>query len=179
MKKILLYLMIILQVSMFMSCKEIDNSNTSSVSLKSGIVTENFSIDVPQDYEETSSQYIDKYFVKDNTASIIVTNDTDIFKYNNITEYYQNTINQYKSTFDEFNELYVQDVIVDNKYSAKLSEFSYKIISGTNTIDMCCYVEYVLVGNSIYIVTCSAPSSSYQSYKSEFEQALNSIKVVM
>lgn len=177
MKKILLRLILILQIFALTSCKEIDSSTKDAVSLKSGIVTEDFSIDVPQDYEETSSQYIEKYFVKDNSASIIVTNDTDIFKYNNITEYYQNTIKQYQNTFDEFEEISVQDVTIDNEYTAKLSEFSYKIISDTQTVEMSCYVEYILVGSSVYIVTCSAPSSSYPSYKVEFERSLDSIKV--
>jgi hypothetical protein len=161
----------------FTSCKEIDTSNVSTTTMKSGIVLDDFSIYVPEDYEETSSKYIDKYFIKDGTASIIVTNDTDIYQYNSIDQYYQNTILQYKNTFDEFTEITAENVTIDNRYTAKLAEFSYKVVSDDSTIDMSCYTEYILAGSSIYIVTCSAPTSTYQNYKQDFVQSVDSIKI--
>lgn len=176
MKKILLSMLLILQIFLVTSCKEINNSIVSSVSLKDGITIDNFSIDVPKDYEETSSQYIDKYFVKDSSASIIVTQDVNGSQYNDINQYYQNTVIQYQNTFDEFTETSVQDVTV-GIYHAKLSEFTYKIVSDTQTVEMSCYVEYILASNYIYIVTCSAPTSSYQSYREDFVQSVNSVNI--
>lgn len=177
MKNILICLMVVILTFSFTSCKEIDTSNVSNVGLKSGIVTEDFSICVPEDYTETSSKYIEKYYIKDNSASIIVTNDTNIFQYNNIDDYYQNSISQYKSTFDEFNEISSQNLTVDNNYTAKLTEFTYKIVSEDKSLEMSCYVEYILVRSSIYIVTCSAPTDTYSNYKDGFIQALNSIEI--
>ncbi|MGN1412263.1 MAG: hypothetical protein ACI4WH_07155 [Oscillospiraceae bacterium] len=177
MKNILICLIVATLMFSFTSCKEIETSNVSNVSMKSGIVTEDFSIYVPEDYMETSSKYIEKYYVKDNSASIIVTNDTNIFQYNNIDDYYENSISQYKSTFDEFNEISSQNITVDGNYTAKLSEFTYKIVSEEKDLEMSCYVEYILVRSSIYIVTCSAPTSTYPSYKDGFIKALDSIKI--
>lgn len=174
MKRILIFLVLTLQLFLFTSCKDINNSNITV--LKTGITMDNFSISVPEDYEETSSDYIDKYFIKDNSASIIVTSDKNIFQYNNISQYYENSVQQYQSTFDEFKEISTEDIVIDNKYNAKLSEFSYTIASEEKNIEMSCYVEYILSPTCVYIITCSAPSDTYQSYKDDFVKSINSVE---
>lgn len=160
------------------SCTSLDNDNSlNNSNMKVGIVDERFSMSVPQEYEETSSEYIDKYFIKDNTASIIVTIDNNAFQYDTARDYYSNAITQYKDTFDNVQEISSESSTVSKLYNAQIVEFSYQIYSESNVIDMTCYVEYILLGNSAYIVTCSAPTDKYSIYKNDFIQCIQSVAI--
>jgi hypothetical protein len=141
--------------------------------MKTGIVDENFSMNVPEDYQETSSEYIEKYFVKDDCASIIVTNESNTSGYSEITEYYNYATIQYAKTFNDFKEISKDYTTVQDKYSAIVAEFSYSVSS----IDMTCYAEYILQGGTIYVVTCSSTTDTYSQYKDGFTQTLDSISI--
>lgn len=160
------------------SCTSLDNNSTSNeISMKTGIVNEEFSMSVPEDYEETSSKYISQYFIKNSSATIIVTNEANSYGYDSIEKYYENAVQQYITTFDTFNEISTENITVSSLYNAKIVEFSYQIFSENNVIDMTCYVEYILLGNTIYIITCSAPTDAYEDYKNDFVQTVKSVSI--
>lgn len=179
MKKCLIFLIISIMLVFSTSCQSLNKTDESikNTNMKTGISDENFSILVPKDYVETSSKYISKYFVKDNSASIIVTNEPNSYGYDTVQKYYDNAISQYQSTFDSFEEISKENVTVSSKYSGQIVEFSYKILSQNDSIDMTCYVEYILSGNTIYVVTCSAPSNTYSNYKNDFINTVNSVTI--
>ncbi|MCC8070153.1 MAG: hypothetical protein LIO71_10450 [Ruminococcus sp.] len=178
MKKILTYITISIIFMLNVSCTELKNDTTiNSSTMKVGIVDETFSMSVPEEYTETSSEYIDKYFTKDDTASIIFTKDSDVYQYDNANEYYSNAISQYKETFYNVQEISSEVVTVSGIYNAQIVEFSYEIYSESNVIDMTCYVEYILTGNTVYIVTCSAPTDKYSNYRNDFVQSIDSISI--
>jgi hypothetical protein len=143
--------------------------------MKVGIIDGSFSIYVPEDYIETSSQYIDKYYTKDDSASIIVTSDNN--SYSSIQEYYNNAITQYSKLFDNFNSISSEKTYYNNLYEGVIAEFSYTVASEGSNIDMSCYTEYLAVGNKVYIVTCSAPTETYDTYKDGFISTVESIAI--
>ena len=175
MKNHILCLMLIMVLMITTSCQSLNNIDNSTVSMKNGTITSDFSMLVPEDYEETSSDYIEKYFIKDNSASIIVTNEKNTHGYTTAKDYYNYAIQQYSSTFDNFQEISSQITSVSDKYDAIISEFSYEITSENGIISMTCYTEYILVGSNIYIVTCSSPTDTYSNYKDGFVQSVNSV----
>ncbi len=177
MKKFLIYILISVTIIFCVSCTSLDTSSVDTSNMKSGIMDNRFSMLVPNDYQETSSDYIDKYYIKDNSASIIVTIDNNTIQYNNAKDYYSNAINQYKNTFDNVQEISSESSTVSDIYNAQIVEFSYQIYSQNDVIDMTCYVEYILLGSSTYIVTCSAPTDKYSTYKNDFIQSINSIVI--
>ena len=174
MKKFLIYILISVTIIFCVSCTSLDTSSVDTSNMKSGVVDNRFSMLVPNDYQETSSDYIDKYYIKDNSASIIVTIDNNTIQYNNAKDYYSNAINQYKNTFDNVQEISSESSTVSDIYNAQIVEFSYP---QNDVIDMTCYVEYILLGSSTYIVTCSAPTDKYSTYKNDFIQSINSIVI--
>lgn len=174
-RNIIAIILCILMVSM-VGCQNIDHQDTTSdLPMKVGIIDGNFSVSVPEDYEETSSQYIDKYYTKDSSASIIVTSESN--QYSTIQQYYDNAIAQYTQLFDSFNSISSENVNYKNLYNGVRAEFSYTVVSDGSTIDMSCYAEYLAVGSTVYIVTCSAPTTTYNTYKDGFISTVESITI--
>lgn len=178
MKKTFFCVILTIILTLMVGCQSLnDIKNNDDIAMKLGIMDEKFSISVPEDYEETSSDYIEKYFIKDNSASIIVTHEDNTYGYTNITQYYDNATLQYASTFDNFNEISKENITIKNLYGAIIAEFSYQIKSNDKLIDMTCYTEYILLGNTIYIITCSASTETYSNYKNDFIQTVNSVVI--
>jgi hypothetical protein len=162
-------------MSFVVGCQSIETPPVDDIAMKVGIIYGNFSVSVPEDYVETSSQYIDKYYTKDDSASIIVTKDSN--SYSTIQQYYDNAMVQYTKLFDGVNTISSESVNYKNLYDGVLAEFSYQVVSEDSTIDMTCYTEYLAVGNTVYIVTCSAPTDTYATYRDEFISTVQSIMV--
>lgn len=177
MKKSLTVLIMSIMFIFLISCQSLNNNDDIQIDMTTQIIDERFSISVPTDYETTSSEYIEKYFVKDNSASIIVTKDINSSGYTSAIDYYTNAMQQYNDTFDSVEEISNTVTTINSKYNTYITEFNYQIFSQDDVIDMTCYAEYILTGDIIYIVTCSAPTDTYSIYREEFVQSASSVLI--
>lgn len=175
MKKSLIVLIMSIMFIFSISCQSLNND--IQIDMTTQIIDEHFSISIPSDYETTSSEYIEKYFVKDNSATIIITKDTNSNGYTSAIDYYTNAMQQYNDTFDSVEEISNSVTTINNRYNTCIAEFKYQIFSSDNIIDITCYTEYILTGDIIYIITCSAPTDTYSNYKEEFIQSANSVLI--
>jgi hypothetical protein len=170
MKKNFLCAMLTMVLAFSVGCQSLDEELEP---MKVAVVDEHFSISVPEDYEETSSEYIEKYYVKDDCASIIVTHEDSTESYSDVSQYYDYATLQYTATFDNFEEISKSYTTIQNQYNTIVVEFSYSVSS----IDMTCYAEYILLGSTIYVVTCSSTTDTYSQYRDGFEQSLESVSI--
>ncbi len=186
MKKLLICSIILLQILIFSACNTNTNDSTnletnttySKEDCFLAFVDSKITMYIPNYYTQTSSQYIDKFYIRDNVATIMLTEDTNYSISNtDIDTYYNNAIQQYSNTFDEFNVISTQDVDYSFKGTGKIVEFSYTIYGKDEAKDMSCYAEYILLNNRTYIITCSTTSDTYQTYRDDFVYAVSTITI--
>ena len=136
---------------------------------------EGISMNVPQGFEETSSQYYKKYYIKED-ASVIITGEDLTFKISEIDGYTQSVIEQYQESADDF-LLLSDEVFTVSGTRAHLLEFSYAIVSESERQDFKCTTAVMIKGNNAFLVTCKSHAETYQNYREIFRMALNSIRL--
>lgn len=148
-----------------------DNTTETMIVYKS-LPLPNLFVDIPERFEETSSQYYDKYYIHNN-ASIIITEDTEAsgmsakdYSTRALTEYQNMTNSLENVSTDSLNagELYVQYL-----------EFTYTVNAGDSPLSV--MVGYATDSQSMFIVTCKCGAEEYQDYRSDFLTVLKSIRI--
>lgn len=130
-------------------------------------------IEIPEDYQKTSSQFYEEYYVKDD-ASIIVTEDTSRHDYPSVRDFAVEALAQYKQATKNLNYI-GEDMIQNEIYNIYVLEFSYTVADDVPEMTSC--IGYLTDGNSMYIITCSAESQNFAQYRDGFRQAIGSARI--
>lgn len=137
---------------------------------------ERFSMQLPAGFTETGSQYIDKYFVR-NDASIIVTGEKILIPGEQLENYTDNVKKQYQETADEFQMVKEETLNLDGGLLCNLLEFSYAIVGTDARQEMRCMTAVMLKDNYSYIVTCKSRAETFGGYYQDFRTAVKSIRI--
>ncbi len=136
---------------------------------------EGFSMQVPQPFEETSSDVYKTYYVKDD-ASVIVTGGPLNYIYREVDSYSQSVIRQYQDTVDEFELLEDEKLTISGK-DAHLLEFSYAIIGEDARQDFKCTTAVIMNDDMAYLVTCKSHADTYSQYRELFRMMMSTIDI--
>lgn len=129
-------------------------------------------ISIPEDYETTSSQYIDEFYKKGD-ASVIVTLKEISESQKSMDNLVYDAIYQYKQTFDTLTEISEEDFTTKG-YDGRIKEIRCSIVGEQSSLNMSFCLGYIIGKNSFYIITCSVPSDQYSSFSDEFKEIIKS-----
>ncbi len=130
----------------------------------------------PAGFTETSSDYYEKYYIKDD-ASVIVTGEPLTIYGMDAEHYSQSVLEQYKSTVEGFELLNQEDIIVSDA-ACKLMEFQYSITGVDQERKMQCLTAITVKDDYVYIITCKSNVNTYLSYREEFRHTIESINIL-
>ena len=126
-------------------------------------------VNIPEGYEETSSRFYDKFYIKDD-ATIIITEDNEKgdmpprdFSVDALTQY-QKLTNSLEMIGDS--TTLAGDQIV------QILEFTYTIEAGDQPIST--MVGYSTDGRTMYIITCKCDAENYTAHREEFLTVIQS-----
>ena len=132
-------------------------------------------LDVPDTYEEVTSEYYKKYY-KRNDASIIVTGEKMEFSYAEVDSYTDSVILQYQEAVEDFQLISDEEIQISGD-KARLLEFTYAIVGSEDRQDFECTTAVMMRGDRVYLVTCKSRLDTYEKYREEFRMILNSIRL--
>ena len=133
------------------------------------------SLNVPAGFEETTSAYYDKYYVK-NDASVIITGE-EIAEYAVDTEKYTEGVKkQYEQSVDDFH-LSTEETFECSGTDCKLLEFTYSIKGSEKTQKMGCLTCVAVKDSFAYIITCKSRQETFAAYNNQFRQMFGSMKI--
>ena len=137
----------------------------------------NIKLDIPADYEVTSSDYIEEYYKKGD-ASIIVTSKSLLSDYDKTMDnVVYNALLEYKNISDTFEEVSNEITEIDG-CEARIVELRYSILGKTDTLSMSCSCGFIIADDKLYLITASAPSKSYSNFKEEFKSVIQSAQII-
>ena len=139
----------------------------------SGSADSGFIVEIPENYQKTSSQAYKEYYISGD-ASIIITEDTRQEHYDSAYDYSITALNEYEEVTSSLN--YLNSEVLSTGSSAKVQtlEFEYTLTDEPDATKMSCLAGYMTDGASMYIITCKSSSATYPSHKNEFLQVMQS-----
>lgn len=135
-----------------------------------------FSMEIPPGFTETGSQYIERYFVK-NDASIIVTGEKFEIAGGYLKDYVEQVKQQYQATADAFQMVKQERITLADGLACELLEFSYAIIGENVRQDFRCVTAVMLKDSRAYLVTCKSHADTFGGYYQSFRDAIKSIRI--
>lgn len=144
---------------------------SSIVEVKIPLEMPDIDISIPEDYEETSTENNSTVYIK-NDASIIVNSDVFTDKYKTLDEYVKYAAETYDSFSDELEILGREE-----RNNGKLLEFIYSFNSENGVFSKYCMTAYFTDGEQLYLVTCKADVGTYEKYRDEFLNVIDSVKL--
>ncbi len=133
------------------------------------------SLAVPPGFSQTSSDYYEKYFIKDD-ASIIVTSEQFTIKGITLNEYVEQMKEKYGEAVEEYNEISDERLEV-NGLDCAILEFHYAIAGNGQRLNMHSVVGAFVKNDTAYIVTCKSHEETYGSYGADFREAIASVQI--
>ena len=130
-------------------------------------------LSLPADYETTSSGYIDEFYKKGN-ASVIVTSKSNSQSMDSAV---YDALLQYDNIADSLKEVSNESAEI-NGCEARIVEIRYSISGENDTLNMSCCFGFIIKNSTLYIITCSVPTSEYSQYSDEFKDIIKSAKPV-
>lgn len=130
-------------------------------------------VEIPEDYQETSSEFYDKYYIKDD-ASIIITEDKEKGASMSAQEYRIDAINQYEGMTHSL-EMIGSDTLTASYLNVEILEFTYTLAEDMPPLTS--MVGFTSDGNSVFILTCKCPSEHYDEHRDEFLSVLQSVRI--
>ena len=128
-------------------------------------------VDIPESFEETSSQFYEKYYICED-ASIIVTEDKN-GPFPSAYDYSLSALEQYRSVANTL-EVLSQDALTAKNCGIQMIEFNYTLGENNDT-QMSTMVGFVTDGDSMYIITCKSNTSTYAEYQNAFRTVMESV----
>lgn len=129
-------------------------------------------VKIPEGYEETSSQFYEKYYIQDD-ASIIITEDNDSPN-TPIKDYSTKALVQYQGMTKSL-DVIGDDVVYADKIAVQILEFTYTLAEdGPKLTTM---VGFATDGQTIYILTCKSSEETYEQHRAEFLTVMKSIRI--
>ena len=129
-------------------------------------------VDIPEDYQVTSSNAYKEYYVCDD-ASIIITEDKRKANYPSAYEYSIMALNEYEKIASTLTYLNSESIPASG-YDVRTLEFDYTIGEGDEAAKLTCLAGYLTDGLSMYIITCKSNTETYQSHRQEFVSVMQS-----
>ena len=130
-------------------------------------------VEIPETYQETSSEYYDKYYINDD-ASIIITEDNEAGATMTARDYSLRALTQYKDMTYSF-EMIGNETVAANFLNVEVLEFSYTIAEDMPSLSS--MVGFLSDGNSVFILTCKCSSENYDQHREEFLSVLRSVRI--
>jgi hypothetical protein len=126
-------------------------------------------VDIPEGYEETSSQFYDRYYIKDD-AMIIITEDNEKgtmsphdYSIDALTQYYKIT-----HSLDMIHD----EVVSAGNRDVQTLEFTYTLEEGGDAFST--MVGFSSDGITMYIITCKCNAANYEQHREEFLTVIRS-----
>ena len=168
-----LYLNLILVVLLiFMTGCNVLEANEEITSYKALPLPDLF-VDVPEDFQKTSSEFYEEYYICDD-ASIIITEDTREKQYISAYDYSIQALVEYRNMTSSLEILSNEAISTNQNFTVQTLEFDYTIGDENDSAKLTCFVGYLTDGSSMYIITCKANTETYQNYRDEFLSVLQS-----
>ncbi len=154
-------------------------SESSTIELAQAIIVPsempvNISIPIPAGFSETSSDYYDKYYIRDD-ASIIITGEELPVQGKTLDEYTDNVLKQYGNSVDEFR--LINNTEYESGAPCRLLEFTYALIGENVRQDFQCITAVLLKNNCSYIVTCKSKQENFNVYRGVFLNMIGKITI--
>lgn len=154
--------------------KKADSSETDESSIMEIIIPlemPDIDISIPEDYEETSTENNSTVYIK-NDASIIVNSDVFTDNYKTLDEYVEYAASTYSSFSDGLEILSREE-----RNNGRLMEFIYSLESENGVFSKYCMTAYFTDGEQLYLVTCKADVDTYENYRDEFLNVIDSVRL--
>ncbi len=129
------------------------------------------SLDIPEGYEATSSEFYEKYYIQED-ASIIITEDTN-GPFASSYDYAVSALSEYQKVASKV-EVITDEPIQGKNCSVHLLKFRYTL-GENNEADMTCLAGFATDGSSMYIITCKSNTSTYSLHHDEFYTVMQSV----
>jgi len=156
------------------SASESSEEDLSQIVVVPSEIPSKISMPVPSGFQETSSPYYNKYYIL-NDASIIVTGEELAIHGQNVDEYTENVLKQYRKTADDFSLL--SDGTVSSGAPCRVLEFTYALIGEDVRQDFQCITAVLLKDDFAYIVTCKSKRETFGSYRGAFSSMIEHIVI--
>lgn len=132
----------------------------------------NLFIELPETFQETSSEFYETYYICDD-ASIIITEDTETTN-TDIKAYSTRALLQYQELAAS-----VTDVNGEQIYAGELAvemlEFTYRLTADGDPLRA--MVGFASDNKSIFIVTCKCSEANYDRFRDDFLSVLQSMRI--
>lgn len=128
-------------------------------------------VSIPEGYEETSSRFYEKFYIKDD-ATIIITEDNEKGSLS-AKDYSADALNQYEKITKTL-DILGTDTVYAGQYEVQLLEFTYTVEGDEEP--MTTMVGYCGDGFTMYIITCKCSAANYQQHREEFLTVIRSQK---
>ena len=127
------------------------------------------SVSIPDGYQETASQFYEKFYIKDD-ATIIITEDNESGA---VTprNYSINALTQYQNMTHSL-EMLGDTVLTDGTMPVQILEFTYTLEEDSSP--MSTMISYMTDSQTMYIITCKCNADTYASHRDEFFAVIKS-----
>lgn len=158
------------------SSDETSNAIVTDIIIVPSEMPSHITFEIPPGFTETTSQYYDKYYIR-NDASIIVTGETLTIGGMRLDEYTNEVKKQYESTADAYTLLGDDQITLNGELPCRVLQFSYAIIGENVRQDMQCITAVLLKDDFAYIITCKSKRETAGVYHSAFLRTIESIRI--
>ena len=126
-------------------------------------------VEIPEGYEEVSSQFYEKFYKKDD-ATIIITEDNERGAMS-VRDFSVDALTQYQSVTHSL-DMIGDEVTLAGIMTCRILEFTYTIEEGDAPISS--MVGFASDGSTMYIITCKCNAENYESHRGEFKTVIQS-----
>ena len=149
-----------------------DENTAETMIVYNSLPLPNLFVDIPERFEETSSQFYDTYYVCGN-ASIIITEDTEAVN-TSPKDYSTKALLEYQNMTSSLENV-TTDILYAGTLYVQYLEFTYTISEDDSPLSV--MVGYVTDTVSMYIITCKCGAEEYKDYRNDFLTVLGSVRI--
>lgn len=132
----------------------------------------NLFVDIPERFEETSSEFYEKYYICDD-ASIIITEDQQSAGVS-IKDYSIQALVQYQDLTKTL-DITGDELVYADSLAVQVLEFTYTLAEDGPAIST--MVGFAGDLKSVYIVTCKCAEEHYAEYRDDFMTVMTSMRI--
>ncbi len=144
-----------------------ENMQVWNISDTSGMI-----LYVPEGYTETQNDFYSLY-CKDDSRIKFSFEDCN----NDLTNYSNNAVGQYKSITDSFRIISEYDEELSSDTTAHIVEFDYALSLDSGVKNYSCLSAFVLADGKAYVLTCTCDGGNYSKYKDDFYKTYKSMRI--
>ena len=133
-------------------------------------------LSIPDNFQETSSKAYDVFY-QDEDATIIVTQDNRQPEYTSLHDYAVSALVEYQNATSAL-EVIGEDTVYAGSTAVQTMEFTYTIGTGESAMTKNCLVGYLTDSTNMYIITCKSDPETYEKFRPQFLNVLQSADFV-